>query len=109
MSKTDMNRLFDTKMATSEGYAFSGENGGEAWRKKIRGHWTSQCPELRPILDYTGAMGCVEFTNADLLREAASYRWMGELNVRRLSELVWGFLNSFCGSGAGGARRRGHP
>ena len=39
-------------------------------------------------------MGCVDFTNDDLVREAASYRWMGEMPVRRLSELVWGFLNS---------------
>ena len=39
-------------------------------------------------------MGCTEFTNEDLVREAASYRWMGEMPVRRLSEFVWGFLNS---------------
>ena len=45
-------------------------------------------------MDYTEAMGCMEFTNEDLVRGAASYRWMGELPVRRLSELIWGFLNS---------------
>ena len=90
-----MNRLFDTRVAESEGYAFNGENGGEAWRKKVCGYWISRCPEVRPILDYTEAMGCIDFTNGDLLREAASYRWMGELDVRRLSELIWCFLNSW--------------
>ena len=94
MSKVDMNRFLEERVATSDGYAFNGETGGEAWRKKVRGHWASQCPELRPILGYTEAMGCIEFTNDDLVREAASYRWMGEPPVRRLGELVWGFLNS---------------
>ena len=60
----------------------------------MRGYWISRCLKNRPILDYTEAMGCVDFTNEDLLRGSASYRWMGELDVRRLSELTWGFLNS---------------
>ena len=38
MSKTNMNRLFENKLATSEGYAFNGESGGETWRKKVRGY-----------------------------------------------------------------------
>ena len=94
MTKVDMNRLFDSRVASSDGCSFNGETGGEAWRKKMPGDWVSQCPELKPILDYTEAMCCLEFTNDDLIREASSYRWMGELPVRRLSELIWGFLNS---------------
>jgi hypothetical protein len=98
MSGKGMNRLFEGRVASSEDYAFNGETGGDKWRRKVKGYWTSKCLEIKPILEFAESIGCLEFTNNDLAREASSYRWMGELDVRRLSELIWGFLNS-CLSG----------
>ena len=44
--------------------------------------------------DYAGGVGNEVFTDDMLVTEANSYRWMTEANVRRLSELIWGFLNT---------------
>ena len=49
---------------------------------------------MLPILDYVEGMGNEEVTNDMLVKEAGGYRWMTEVNVRRLSEVIWGFLNT---------------
>ena len=52
LSKVDLNRLFDDKIAVSESYRYDGEKAGEAWRRRVRGYWISRCPDLLPILDF---------------------------------------------------------
>ena len=93
-TKVDLNRLFDDKIAVSESYRYDGEKAGEAWRRRVRGYWISRCPDLLPILDFAESFDDQELTIETLAREASSYRWMTELDIKRLGELIWGFLNT---------------
>ncbi len=94
----DLNNLFDDKIAISVGYAYDGDKHGEAWKRKVRGYWISKCPDILPILNFAEDLDSEELTIDALLHEANSYRWMTEVNVKRLGELIWGFLND-CLSG----------
>ena len=89
-----MNKLFDDKMALSNGFTYDGERNGEAWKRKIRGYWIAKCPDILPILKHAEDLEDIELTPDALEREASSCKWMTELNTRRLSEVVWGFLNT---------------
>ncbi len=90
----DLNRLFDDKIAISVGFTYDGEKHGEAWKRKVRGYWIAKCPDILPILNYAEDLDSEELTVDALLHEAGSYRWMTEINVKRLGELIWGFLNA---------------
>ena len=94
MEHVNLGRLFDDKVALSDAYSFDGVKGGDPWRKKVRGYFISKCPELKPILDFSENMGSEVFSNDDLVAEAETYRWVTETNVKRLSELIWGFLST---------------
>ena len=65
----------------------------EKWRKAVRGYWISKCPGLLPILDWVEGFEEVEITDVAINTKIQNYDWMTELNVYRLSELIWGFLN----------------
>ena len=88
-------KLFDDKVAQSQEFQFSGGEGSlaEKWRKTVRGYWISKCPGLLPILDWAEAAEERPITNAEIDQNLRNYVWMTELNVYRLSELIWGFLN----------------
>jgi hypothetical protein len=94
MTGVNLSKLFDDKVAMSEDYRFDGVKGGDSWRKKVRGYFISKLPEMRPILLYSESMGHDVFTNEMLVAEASTCRWMTESNVERLSEVLWGFLNT---------------
>ena len=98
MQSHDLNRLFDDKVALSAGFGYDGEKHGETWKRKIRGYWISKCPDILPILNHVEDMDTEEITVEDLQTEANSYRWMTEINIKRISEILWGFLNT-CLSG----------
>jgi len=98
MEHVNLSWLFDDKIALSDSYSFDGVKGGDTWRKRVRGYLISKRPELKPILDFSEGMGNEVFTNDALVADAGTYRWMTETNVRRLSEILWGFLNT-CLSG----------
>ena len=98
MQSHDLNRLFDDKVALSAGFGYDGEKHGETWKRKIRGYWISKCPDILPILNHVEDMDTEEITTEDLKAEANSYRWMTEINIKRISEILWGFLNT-CLSG----------
>ncbi len=91
---TDLNRLFDDKIAISVGFTYDGEKHGEAWKRKVRGYWLAKCPDILPILNFAEDLDSEELTVEALQREAGSYRWMTEINVKRLGEVLWGFLNA---------------
>ncbi len=74
----------------SDGYGYDGEKAGDAWRKKVRGYWISTCPETKPILDFAGGMGSEDVSRELPVTEASPCRCMTELDVRRMSELIWG-------------------
>ena len=94
LSSVNLSRLFEDKIALSSDYSFDGVKSGDSWRKKLRGYFISRLPEMLPILDYAEGMGNEEITNDMLMKEASNCRWMTEVNVRRLSEVIWGFLNT---------------
>ena len=94
MTGINMSKLFDDRVAMSDDYRFDGVKGGDAWLKKIRGYFVSKCPEIKPILEYAEQMGHESFTNDALVAEANTYRWMTETNIRRLSEVLCGFLDT---------------
>ncbi len=98
MQAYDLNRIFDDKVALSAGFGYDGEKHGETWKRKIRGYWISKCPDILPILNHVEDMDTEEITTEDLKAEANSYRWMTEINIKRISEILWGFLNT-CLSG----------
>ncbi len=54
----------------------------------------AKCPDILPILNFAEDLEDTELTPEALQRESNSCRWMTEINTRRLSEVVWGFLNT---------------
>ncbi len=93
MKGLDLNKLFDDKVALSAAYAYDGNTNGEHWRRKVRGYWVSKCPALLPILDRAEDMDEKEITLKMLKRETNSCRWMTEIDISRVGEVIWGFLN----------------
>ena len=89
-----MNRLFDDKVAISPAYQHDGEKHGEAWKRKIRAYWISKCPDSLPLLDYAESQDDNAFSIEDIVNEAGTCRWMIDANVRRLGEVLWGFMNT---------------
>ena len=91
MTGINMSKLFDDRVAMSDDYRFDGVKGGDAWLKKIRGYFVSKCHGIKPILEFAEQHGHEKFTNDALAAEASTYRWMTETDVRRLSDVLWGF------------------
>ena len=89
----NLQKLFDDKVALSAAYQYDGCNAGEHWRRKVRGYWIAKCPDLMPLLDWSEGMDEAEITPEILTQEANSHRWMTEINVKRMGEILWGFLN----------------
>ena len=90
----DLEKLFDDKVAMSETYRFSGGEGGERWRIKIRGYWISKFPALQAILNWAEDMGENKVTDEIVSARSLQHEWMTEASVPRLSEVLWGFLNT---------------
>ena len=65
----------------------------DKWRKTVRVYWVSKFPGLLPVLDWAEIFEDGDITNSAIDAKLRSYEWMTELNVYRLSELIWGFLN----------------
>ncbi len=89
----NLEKLFDDKVALSAAYTYGGVSGGEQWRRKIRGYWVAKCPGLLPLLDWAEGMDDEEITEEELKDKAESHFWMTEVNVKRMDEVIWGFLN----------------
>ena len=94
LSSVNSDKLFDDKIVLSDSYPSDGVKSGEAWRKKVRGYCISNLPWAKTILDYPESMGSEEVTNEMLVDEARTCRWMTEVNVRSLSEVIWGSLDT---------------
>ena len=94
MAGVNLSKLFDDKVAMSEDYRSDGVKGGDSWRKRARVYFIPKLPEMRPILLYSESMGHDVFTNEMFVAEASTCRWMTRSNVERLSEVLWGFLNT---------------
>ncbi len=90
----DIEKLFDHKMALADKYQFSGGDGGERWRVKIRGYWISKFPALQGILNWAENMDDKRITMGIVAERSREHFWMTEASVPRLSELLWGFLNT---------------
>ena len=88
-------KLFDEKAAGSSVYEYSGvaKENGEKWRKTIRGYFISRSPVLAPILDYVEKKEMQPVTLEEMDAEGLVQGWMVE-DFPRLSELLWGFLNT---------------
>ncbi len=90
----DLNRIFDNKMAASSQFQYNGGKEGEKWKKKVRGYLVSQCSDIAPILDFAEDLGDEPLTKERLQAESGTYRWMTELNVVKLGDELWGWLNT---------------
>ncbi len=95
LSGYNLNRLFDDKIPLSAEYQYDGEKNGDRWAKKVRGYFLSKCSDLLPIFDWiNGLKEGEEITPERLTEEAKSCRWMIDADVKKLDELLWGFLNT---------------
>ncbi len=90
----DIEKLFDDKVALADKYQFGGGDGGERWRVKIRGYWISKFPALQGILNWAENMDDKRITMGIVAERSREHFWMTEASVPRLSELLWGFLNT---------------
>ena len=90
----DLETIFDDKVALSETYKFVGGEGGERWRMKIRGYWIARFPALQSILNWAEDMGEKRITFELVSSRSLQDKWMAEASVPRLSELLWGFMNT---------------
>ncbi len=90
----DIEKLFDDKVALADKYQFGGGDGGERWRVKIRGYWISKFAALQGILNWAEGMDDKRITMDIVSAKARDHFWMTEASVPRLSELLWGFLNT---------------
>ena len=89
----NINKLFDDKVPLSQSYQFDGNHGGDAWRIKVRGYWIGKCPALLPIPDWTEKQDANVITLETLSAKIREGKWMTELNIPRLSQIIWSFLN----------------
>ncbi len=89
----NINKLFDDKVPLSQNYQFDGNHGGDAWRIKVRGYWIGKCPALLPILDWTEKQDANVITLETLSAKIMEGQCMTELNIPRLSQIIWSFLN----------------
>ena len=94
LSHINYGRIFDDKVALSEDYRYDGANGGAKWKKRVRGYWLSKLPDFQPILDWAEDMDDQLVTDDLLKALAAAHYWMTEVDVRRTSGIIWGFLRS---------------
>ena len=88
----NLNKLFDDKIALSQEYTYNGTTGGQQWRRKVRGYFLAKCPDLQPLLDWAESKEDKIITDEELKAKAAENHWMMELDVKRCSSVVWGFL-----------------
>ena len=90
----DLNRIFDHKVAQDHDSQYDGEKSGENWMRKVRGYLVSQCSGIAPLLDFAESLDDEPITFERLQAESSSYRWMTELNVAKLGDKLWGWLNT---------------
>ena len=93
-----MARLFDDKVAMSVAYQYDSEKNGEAWKRRVKAYWISKCPDALPLLDFAEGKDDHHVTVDDMRTEAGECKWMIDVNVQRLGEILWGFMNT-CLSG----------
>ena len=49
---TDLQRMFDDRVAQNDDFQYNGEKDGETWKRKVRGYLVSQCPDIAPFLGF---------------------------------------------------------
>ena len=94
-------RIFDDKVPTFAEFRYDGVNGGDAWRRKVRGYWVSKVPSLQVVLNIVEkAEG--EVTHDSIIRSLPDR--MHDFNMSNdiitVSALCWGFLNTAVHSAA---------
>ena len=89
-----MEKLFDDKMAASDQFSYAGGAGGERWRLKVRGYWVSRCPILVPTLDWVEKRDVQNITLGMLCGRPWRGKRISDVQMERLNELIWGFLNT---------------
>ncbi len=98
MPLTNIEKIFDDKIAISEDFKFNGVSGGDKWRVKIRGYWISRCPTLMPMLDWAERRETAPVRVEDLYgkawRRQSNFIKIPDEQTDRLNELIWGFLNT---------------
>ena len=78
----------------SEAYQYDGTKNGDSWKRKVKSYWISKCPDALPLLDYAESLDDSTLPLNVMVKEADSCRWMIDINVKRLSEVIWGFMNT---------------
>ena len=88
-------KLFDDKAASNSTYECSGtvKESCEKWRKRLRGYFISRSPVLARILGFVEKKEMKHVTLEEIEAEGLEQGWMVE-DFPRLSELIWGFLNT---------------
>ncbi len=86
----NIEKLFDDKIAISEGFQYAGGDGGDKWRTKLRGHWISRCPVLLPMLNWAEKHDAASVKEATWRQKVWRGRRISDEQVTRLSELIWG-------------------
>ena len=92
--RIDYNKLFDDKVALSPEYAYHGGDGGDRWRMKTYGYLISKCPILAKILKWAEGCDNKSITKDVWKSENTQEMWMTEINLVKLSDALWGFLNT---------------
>ena len=93
-SRIDYSKIFDDKVALSTEYAYNGGDGGDRWRQKTYGYLISKCPTLSKILKWAEGCDNRSISQDAWMAENNQEKWMTELNLVKLSEALWGFLNT---------------
>ena len=90
----NIEKLFDDKIAVSEEYRYNGSDNGDRWRTKIRGYWISKCPTLIAVLDWAEKHDEKAVGDKSWRGKTWRGRRLPDAQMDRLSELIWGFLNT---------------
>ena len=78
----NIEKLFDDKIAISEGFQYTGGDGGDKWRTI-----------LLPMLNWAEKHDAIGVKETAWRRKLWRGRRIPDEQVTRLSELIWGFLN----------------
>ena len=93
LKEADYAKLLDDKIAGTEAFKFAGGQGaaGEKWRKTIRGYVGTKCKMLLLAMDWAEGFDSIEINGVHVHEQIKL--WMTELDILRLGEVLWGFLN----------------
>ena len=94
-SRIEYHKLFDDKIAATEPFRYNGAEGaaGEAWRTTVRGYVGTKVRIMLNVLEWAEAQDDKEITGAMVSEMVRSGAWLTEVNIFRVSEAFWGFLN----------------